>query len=111
MAFKKNDKPITFKLKDGGINELISEKNNTVLMLREVSWGEKEDYHLELRKWYLDSTKETAGKGVVFNTEDSPHTLTETLCKLGFGKTENIVNNIKDRPDFNEVILKQVVSK
>lgn len=109
--FKKSNKPVTCKLKEGGINELIAEKNNTVLMLREVSWGDKEDYHLELRKWYLDSQKETAGKGVVFNTPDAPNTLVESMCKLGYGKTENIINNIKNRPDFNEVILKQVVSK
>jgi len=112
MAFKK-DSNITYKVKENGINEIITEKNNTVLMLREVAWGDR-DYHLELRKWFVDGKNETAGKGVSFTSEETPHVLTETLAKLGYGNTEKIITNIKNRSDFetslaNSIGMKKVV--
>jgi hypothetical protein len=46
----KKDGVITFDIKKDGINELIDEKNNSTIMLREVAWGGRENYKLELRR-------------------------------------------------------------
>ena len=42
-----NKKDLSFTIKDDGINELIDEKGNMVLRLREVAWNGR-DAHLEL---------------------------------------------------------------
>ena len=109
-----SNKPISYEVKEDGINELIEEKNNMVTMLREVSWNGRES-HLEIRKWVEDAEKETPMKGVSFMTEEGPHNLTETLVKCGFGNTKNIIKQLSVRDDFDNslinVIGKQKVSK
>lgn len=112
MAFSKG--PVTFEIKKDGINELIDEKNNMVLMLREVAWGGRES-HLELRKWIVDVDSEKPMKGVSFITEEGPNTLVNVMTKYGYGNTEQILTNLKDRKDFddslNKVIGKKKVEK
>ena len=80
-------KDLSFTIKDDGINELIDEKGNMVLMLREVAWNGR-DAHLELRKWIVDVDKEQPMKGVSFITPEGPNKLTEVLVDKGFGDTE-----------------------
>ena len=109
MAFKK-DGNITFEINPDGINELIDERANSIIMLREVAWNGRQ-YHLELRKWIIDENGDKPMKGVSFLTEDGPHNLVETMAKLGFGKTENILKNIKNREDFDEELVKLLGKK
>lgn len=108
MPYKK-DKNLTYELKYNGINEIIDERNNTVMMLREVGWGGRPP-RLELRKWIINSDGEIANKGVAFMTEDGPHNLVDTMTNLGFGRTKNILNNIKNRDDFEDSLV-QVIGK
>lgn len=108
---EKEQKQYTYKIKENGINEIIDEKNNTVMMIREVAWGkniEKEEYHLEIRKWYVNTESEMPGKGFTFTTEKSPHNLVNTMVKLGFGETKKIIDGIKDRPDFEDSLAKSI---
>lgn len=109
MAFKK-DENISFEINPDGINELIDERANSTIMLREVAWNGRQS-HLELRKWIIDENGDKPMKGVSFLTEDGPHNLVETMAKLGFGKTENILKNIKDREDFDEELVKLLGKK
>lgn len=109
MAFKK-DGNISFEINPDGINELIDERANSTIMLREVAWNGRQS-HLELRKWIIDENGDKPMKGVSFLTEDGPHNLVETMAKLGFGKTENILKNIKDREDFDEELVKLLGKK
>lgn len=103
MAFKNNG-TLNFDIKEDGINECIDEKGSMAVMLREVAWNGKE-HKLELRKWVIDVDKETPMRGTSFLTENGPHNLTEILAKNGYGKTENILKNIKDRDDFEESLV------
>ena len=106
MAFK-NDGPISFELKENGINQLIDERNNTVMMLREVSWNGR-DAHLELRKWVVAEDGERPNKGAVFMTEEGPNNLVNIMTKHGFGDTKTILGNIKDRPDFETSLVETI---
>ena len=104
----KKDGVITFDIKKDGINELIDEKNNSTIMLREVAWGGRENYKLELRKWVVEENGDKPLKGVSFLTEDGPHNLVHTMTKLGFGKTDVILNNLKNREDFDQALVKAI---
>ena len=111
MAFKKDGGPIKFEIKENGINELIDEgTGNSSIMLREVGWNGR-DPKLEIRKWIIDVDKETPMRGLSFITEQGPHTLTEVLAEKGFGNTENIITNIKDREDFDDSLVKVIGKK
>ena len=83
----KKDGNITFDIKKDGINELIDERNNSTIMLREVSWGGRENYKLELRR---------------------PDNLVHTMAKVGFGNTTTILNIIKKRKDFDESLVRAI---
>lgn len=112
MPFKKG--PVEFKIKEDGINEVIDEKGNMALMLREVAWNGR-DYHLELRKWIVDVDKEQPMKGCTFITEEGPNNLVDTMVKHGYGNTRNILHELSSRDSFEEdlvsVIGKQKVDK
>lgn len=111
MAFKKDGGPIKFEIKEDGINELIDEgTGNSSIMLREVGWNGR-DPKLEIRKWIIDVDKETPMRGLSFITEQGPHTLTEVLTEKGFGNTEKIITNIKDREDFDDSLVKVIGKK
>lgn len=111
MAFKKDGGPIKFEIKENGINELIDEgTGNSSIMLREVGWNGR-DPKLEIRKWIIDVDKETPMRGLSFITEQGPHTLTEVLVEKGFGNTEKLITNIKDREDFDDSLVKVIGKK
>ena len=104
----KKDGVITLDIKKDGINELIDEKGNSTIMLREVSWSGRENYKLELRRWIVEEAGDKPLKGVSFLTEDGPNNLVHTMTKLGFGKTDVILNNLKTREDFDQSLIKVI---
>jgi hypothetical protein len=104
----KKDGVITFDIKKDGINELIDEKGNSTIMLREVSWSSRENYKLELRRWIVEEAGDKPLKGVSFLTEDGPNNLVHSMTKLGFGKTDVILNNLKTRKDFDQSLIKTI---
>lgn len=108
MPFKKG--PVEYKIKEDGINELIDEKGNMTVMLREVAWGGR-DYHLEIRKWIIDIDKEQPMKGVTFITDEGPNNLVEVMVDKGYGNTEKIITNIKERPDFMDSLTRVIGQK
>lgn len=103
MAFNK-DSEITYEVKPNGVNALIDEKNNTVMMLREVGWNGR-DHHLELRRWIVEENGERPSKGVTFMSDAGPHNLVDVMTGLGYGNTKTILNNIKERADFEPSLV------
>lgn len=94
---------------DPSFDYLIEEKGNQALFFRRVSWGGREAKP-EIRKWFVDGTSETPGKGFSFMTEEGPHELIKTMTSLGYGKTDEILENISKREDF-PVAVKKVLGK
>lgn len=109
MAFKKSDGPLSFEVNQDGINEIIEEKGNVVLMLREIAWNGRES-HLELRKWIIDVDKEQPMKGVSFISQEGPTNLVNNMVKHGFGDTVEILKELKTREDFDDALV-QVIGK
>lgn len=86
---------------DEDFDNIIDEKGNSFIALRKVQWGDKGDYKLDLRKWFINADgEETVGKGVSFLTEDGPHELTKTLVDNGYGHTNEVLQGIYHREDF-----------
>jgi hypothetical protein len=109
MPFKKGQ-PVSFEINKEGINEIIDEKNNVALMLREVAWNGREK-HLELRKWIIDVDKEQPMKGVSFITPEGPSNLVDALVKNGYGETKNVLHELSSRDDFNDALVQTVGKK
>lgn len=99
---------------DPELDEVVDEMGKSVIMLRKLAWGERNP-KVEIRKWIIDVGKETANKGVTFLTDEGPHNLTHILIRKGFGNTEKVLRELKEREDFNEslskVIGKQTIKK
>lgn len=94
---------------DENFDYLIEEKGNQAVFFRRVSWGGR-DAKPELRKWFVDGTKETPGKGFSFMTEEGPDELIRIMTEVGYGKTDEILDNISKRDDFG-ISVKKVLGK
>lgn len=109
MAFKKN--PGEFKYSFRGINRVVEERGNQFIRFAQIAWkGEDEecepsDIKYDLRKYTTDSDgKERMLKGVSFLSEEGPNELTHILLEEGFGKTDKIIDIIKNRDDFKSAV-------
>lgn len=94
---------------DETFDYLIEEKGNQALFFRRVSWGGR-DAKPEIRKWYVDGTSETPGKGFSFMTEEGPDELIKIMTEVGYGKTDEILDNISKRDDFG-ISVKKILGK
>lgn len=109
MAFDSNTniRPVMFD----GLDAIFDEKGSMFLSMRKVQWvkeGNEPDpskAKLELRKWIVGPDGvEKANKGMTFLTEEGPHELTKTLVHHGYGKTKEILLELKGREDFQESV-------
>lgn len=94
---------------DETFDYLIEEKGNQAIFFRRVSWGGR-DAKPEIRKWYVDGTSETPGKGFSFMTEEGPDELVKVMIEVGYGKTKEILDNISKRDDFG-ISVKKILGK
>jgi hypothetical protein len=106
MAAEFNAEPHVF-----GLDVTFDELGSRFLALRKVQWvnkGEEPDESkakIELRKWMVDKEgAERANKGFSFLTEEGPHELARVLVHEGFGRTKDILNEIRVRDDFVEAV-------
>ena len=101
MAFGKGD--FSYTIEDN-FDKVFDEKGNSMLALRKIKWGDSDSVKLDLRKWYNGKDGETVGKGFSFLTEEGPHELAKILVENGYGYTKDIVNALKSRKDFKQVM-------
>ena len=92
-----------------GLDVTFDELGSRFLALRKAQWVNKGDQpdeskaKLELRKYLVDKEgNERAGKGFSFLTENGPHELTRVLIHEGYGRTKEILNELRTRDDFVE---------
>lgn len=94
------DKPFNLTI-DKDNDFVIDEKGDMMIALRKLSWSEGAELKWDIRKWIINADgTETAMKGTGFLTEEGPNNLAKKLCEIGFGRTYDILNSIKDRDDF-----------
>lgn len=89
-------------------DHIITEYNNTYISLRKVRWSETGDIKLDLRKYVTQSDgSERMMKGCSF-PENSADELINVLLQEGYGDTRQVINNIKDRNDFNLSLVRSL---
>ena len=104
MAWGKSyDSDFSYEVVDD-FDYIIDEAGNRTINLRKIRFGESDKVKLDLRSYYINETGERMGKGVSFLTEEGPHTLVETMSRLGYGHTKGILEGIKDRSDFKPAL-------
>ena len=95
-------------------DNIFDEKNNVFLALRKIIWGENgdpESAKLDLRRWGIDADgNERPHKGFSFLTEEGPHELARVLIENDFGYTNEILEELSKRDDF-EMCLNEVVGE
>ena len=109
MAFDPN---VSFRpIKFGDLDATFDEKGSAFLALRQIQWckdGEEPDptrAKLELRKWYVKNDgSERPDKGFSFLTPEGPHELARTLVHEGYGKTSDILKELRVREDFKDSV-------
>lgn len=96
---------ITYEIHDN-FDHIIEEKGNAFIALRKLSWGSGEPKY-DIRKWYntSDGTRPNRGVGL---SEEGINELTSILLSQGFGETEEILEAIKDREDFDKCYNKVI---
>lgn len=111
MAEKKERTAPVFKVNPDGVNILVAEDGNTSYMLRQVAWNGRIE-RLELRKWHISGAgEEIPGKGITFKNREKIDEVVETLAKNNFGRTEQLLQNIQDRSDFEEALVHTIGQK
>lgn len=99
-------KPVFFD----NLDAVFDEKGSMFLTMRRTQWckndeePDREKSKLELRKYRVTAEGEKADKGFAFLTEDGPNELTKILVHEGYGKTKDILLELKTRNDFKESV-------
>ena len=97
-----NDKSISMEI-EPDFDYIIEEGQNTSINLRRINWNGRGS-KLDLRKWVYNGGSEHAMKGISLS-EEGADILTNTLVRLGYGSTRDIITNIKNRDDFDQSLL------
>lgn len=108
MAYS-NNKEIMYTIVDD-FDKVIDEAGDKTINLRKIKWGNSDKVRLDLRTWYHTDSGEVVGKGTAFITEEGPSELIKVLLEEGYGRTEEVLNGIKDRDDF-KYYLNKIVGK
>lgn len=89
-----------YEYNQDGINEIISERGDIFLALREVRWTTGKPFKLDLRNYRSSEEGDITLKGCSFN-DDNADELTRVLIENGFGDNTEIADTIVQyRPDL-----------
>lgn len=94
-----------YEYKEDGINQIISERGDMFLALREVRWSANKDYKLDLRHYRSDELGDKTLKGCSFN-DDEADELTKVLLSEGFGDDYEIAGALVSyRPNICKALF------
>lgn len=100
-----------YEMKQDGINEIISERGDIFLALREVRWSESKPFKLDLRHYKSDEEGDKTLKGVSF-TDDDADEIVDVLIKNGYGDNDQIAGTIvSERPALARTIKSMDISE
>lgn len=89
-----------YEYDENGINEIISERGDLFLALREVRWSPDKEFKLDLRNYRSSEEGDTTLKGCSFSDDDADE-LTNIFIREGFGDNDELANTIvEERPDL-----------
>lgn len=89
----KSDKPFHYEV-DPNYDYILEERGNTYTALRKIRWGEKEDFSLDIRKYYATEDGERMAKGCSLMSKEGADELTRVLVDTGYGNAKQLTNSI-----------------
>lgn len=95
---------LKYEYDNKGIDEIISEKNDKFIAIREVRWKEDKPFKLDIRNYISKEEGDIALKGISL-TDEEADTLTNILVSNGYGSNNELSESIiKNRPNLLEYI-------
>lgn len=95
---ERSNKPFHFEV-DPNYDFVLEERGNTYTALRKIRWGDKEDFSLDIRKYYATEDGERMAKGCSLMSKDGADELTRVLISTGYGNEKQIAEEICNSRD------------
>lgn len=114
-------KPFTYEV-DPDFDYILDEKGNTYTALRKIRWGDREDFKLDVRKYYATEEGERMSKGCSLSDEAADEAV-KVLLSTGYGDDREvakaiidnerlgIIARIVDEVNSNDILRKKVESE
>ena len=91
----KSEKPFHYDV-DPNYDFVLEERGNTYTALRKIRWGDKEDFSLDIRKYYATEEGERMAKGCSLMSKEGADELTRVLVDTGYGEEKQLAKAICD---------------
>jgi hypothetical protein len=101
-------KEISYEINEEFGSHVIEERNNTVVMVRRISWN-GHDEKLDIRKYVYTEDGEKMGKGIGL-TDEGTNELVSKLISLGYGTTESIIDQLAERTGSYDELINAVTA-
>lgn len=92
----KSDKPFTYEI-DPNFDYVLEEKGNVYTSLRKIKWGDKDDFALDIRKYYATAEGERMAKGCSLMSDEGADELTRVLIYENYGNEKELARDICER--------------
>lgn len=91
----KSEKPFHYDI-DPNYDFVLEERGNTYTALRKIRWGDKEDFSLDIRKYYATEDGERMAKGCSLMSKEGADELARVLVDTGYGDEKQLAKAICD---------------
>lgn len=91
----KPEKPFHYDV-DPNYDFVLEERGNTYTALRKIRWGDKEDFSLDIRKYYATEEGERMAKGCSLMSKEGADELARVLVDTGYGDEKQLAKAICD---------------
>ena len=91
----KSEKPFHYDV-DPNYDFVLEERGNTYTALRKIRWGDKEDFSLDIRKYYATEEGERMAKGCSLMSKEGADELARVLVDTGYGEEKQLAKAICD---------------
>lgn len=106
----KSEKPFHYDV-DPNYDFVLEERGNTYTALRKIRWGDKEDFSLDIRKYYATEEGERMAKGCSLMSREGADELARVLVSTGYGENKQIAESIcSTRPEIAARIYDKIQS-
>lgn len=103
--YKKSDGNFSYKVE--GLDAIFEEKGNQFSTFRRVSFNDDPKTYLEIRRYRTDNEgNEEMAKGFTFLTPNGPVEAAKAIITSGFGQTDEYLEVLKERDDFDKALNK-----
>lgn len=97
---ERSTKPFHFEV-DPNYDYVLEERGNTYTALRKIRWGDKDEFSLDIRKYYATEEGERMAKGCSLMSREGADELTRVLVDTRYGDDKLLAKSICDnRPEL-----------